>query len=104
MLDSPEADLEDIFTEEFYLSLVNNAYQGALAKSPLKPEDLPAGPRLTKRVEKALAVREVNNGRLNHFAPAGALMRQPAVFTSYLVDSTLDNAELLFRKVNVFLE
>jgi hypothetical protein len=38
----------------------------------LKAEDLPGGPRLTKRVEEAFAQRGINGGRLNHFAPAGA--------------------------------
>lgn len=103
ILSAPEADLEDIFTEGFYLGLVNDAYTGALKGATLKANDLPLGDRLTKRVEQLFASRGINNGRLNHFAPAAALMRRKDAFTLTVPKTTLDKADELFTRINTFL-
>lgn len=98
-----EADLEDLFTDAFYLGLVNDAYQGELKGNTLSARDLAAGPRLVKRVEDLFAAKAINKGRLNHFAPAGALMRKQSAFTGKVAALTLDTAEALFKRVNAFL-
>jgi hypothetical protein len=103
VLGKEEADLEDLFTDSFYLSLVSEAYKGQLKGKELKASELPPGPRITKRVEEAFAGRGINNGRLNHFSPAGALMRKPDSFSGRMANSTLDKAEDLFGRINRFL-
>lgn len=102
VLNTGEADLEDLFTDAYYLKLVNSAYAGALKGKTVKASDLPKGDRLTQRLEAYFACNSINNGRFNHFAPAGALLRgegrrsQPA-------SSTLDRAEDLMKRINAFL-
>lgn len=96
----PEADVEDLLDPKTYLELVNAAYQGALAGTPLTLEDLPSNPRIVRRVEAGFAARGINNGRFNHYAPAGALLRGRSKKSSKAV---LDRAELLFDKINEIL-
>ncbi|WP_158375356.1 ATP-dependent nuclease [Cellulosimicrobium cellulans] len=98
-----EADVEDLFEPKFYVDLVNEAYEGALKGQPLTVEELPAGERLVVRVEQAFAARPVGSGRLNHYSPAGALLRRKATGSRKLPAAVLDRAERLFRKVNQLL-
>lgn len=100
---SQEADLEDLFTDDFYLDLVNDAYQGALGGKVLKTIDLPSGPRIVKRVGEYFKSEGINGGRLSHFAAASALLRKPSAFTSTLAAGTMDVAEDLFSRINAFL-
>lgn len=96
-----EADVEDLLDTKTYVELVNNAYQGALAGAPLTFDDLPEDPRIVRRIERAFAARGVNNGRFNHFSPAGALLRGKFPKPSAAV---LDRAEKLFDTINDILE
>ena len=58
-----------------YLDLVNVAYAGALGGSTIAPADLAGGDRVVKDVQAVFAQRGINNGYLNHFASARALLR-----------------------------
>jgi hypothetical protein len=98
-----EADVEDLFEPKFYVDLVNAAYQGALAGSPLTVADLPADKRLVRRVERAFADRGINGGKLNHYSAAGALMRK-APGTRKPAGAVLDRAEQLFDKINALIK
>lgn len=102
ILNRAEADLEDLFTPSQYLKMVNAAYQGALARYSIKAGDLPPGDRLVERVESYFAKERVNDGKFNHFAPAGALMRGE-VRKAKLPESTLRPAEELMKKLNSLL-
>lgn len=95
-----EADIEDLFEPAWYLELVNTAYQGLLAGNPVALEELPDDQRLVRRVERAFAARGLNNGRINHFSPAGALLRSKAPSPA---TSVLDGAEKLFAAINAIL-
>lgn len=103
-LDRAEADVEDLLEASFYVELVNTAYQGLLHKSPLAVADLPGDPRLVRRVERAFKDRGINNGRLNHYAPAGALLRRPGGRSRKPSATVLNRAETLFAKINALLE
>lgn len=101
VLGRDEADVEDLLDPRAYLELFNAAYQGLLAGNPLTLNELPAGERIVRRIEAALAARGLLNGRYNHFSPAGALLRgKPRKPTK----SVLDRAEILFAKVNEILK
>lgn len=102
VLKKEEADLEDLFTDALYLKLVNSAYAGALKGKSISATDLPKGERLTRRVEEYFAAEDINNGRFNHYAPAGALMRG-ALGKTTLAASTLDRAEDLMLRLNALL-
>lgn len=99
-----EADVEDLFDAGFYLQLINDAYAGALGGTKLKVADLPKDKRLIRRVERAFADRGINSGRVNHYAPAAALLRMQGAITGKLSDRTLDAAEALFGKVNALVK
>lgn len=102
VLGRSEVDLEDVFTDAFYLKLVNSAYAGALKGHEIKAGDLPKGDRLARRVEEHFASAGINDGRFNHFSPAGALMRG-AAGKAKPAALTLDQAEQLMRRVNALL-
>lgn len=101
-LDKTEADIEDLLPESLYIELVNEAYAGQVSKDPLKVSDVPDGDRITKRVESVFSARNINNGHLNHFAPAGALLRRDT--TSGLTESILCRAEKLIKEINSLLK
>lgn len=96
-----EADVEDLFDAKMYVDLVNAAYAGALAGSPITVEDLGGGDRITKDVSALFADRGVNGGKFNHFAPAGALLRARA---TKLPKAVLDRAEKLMSAINMVLD
>lgn len=103
ILDKAEADIEDIFTPEYYLNLVSIAYAGMLNNRKIKVQELPRGNRIVKRVELYFQKNNINKGRLNHYSPAAVLLRasdelpQPD-------QETLQNAEELFKRINSILQ
>lgn len=102
VLGKDEADVEDLFTDGTYLRLVNDAFAGALQSKTIKVDELPKGERLVVRVERYFQNHNVNNGKLNHYSPAGAILRG-SLGKSKLPSSTLDSAEKLFHSLNRFL-
>ena len=96
-----EADVEDLLAPKFYIELVNDAYRGLLKDQPLTTEGLPTGPRIVKNVEAAFAQRGINGGHLNHFAPAGALLRRKSLPKA--TKTVLDRAEALITAINRYL-
>lgn len=99
----PDADIEDLFEQGLYVELVNDAYQGLLAKKKLTVSELPKDDRLVRRVERAFEARGLNSGRINHFSPAAALNRDQKKYVPKISDKTLDLAEELFSRVNAFI-
>jgi hypothetical protein len=97
-LDKNEAAIEDLFPEEFYLQLVNDAYRVRITQSDL-PTD--GSDMITKRVEQVL-VSTYGCASLDKSAVLGQLLR---VFDSWksLADipaETVERAERLFQKIN----
>jgi hypothetical protein len=97
-----EADIEDLLPAQLYVGLVNEAYRGELAGNPLTLNDLPDGPRIVKRVEDTFVARNVNKGHLNHYSPAGALLRKKE--TGEMSEEQLSKAENLIERINALLE
>jgi energy-coupling factor transporter ATP-binding protein EcfA2 len=99
-----EADIEDLFEEGFYLTLVNGSYVTELAK-PLKVSDLPqGGPRIVRRVEKYFADNSVGTGNFNHYRPAAYFLTEQVKLVPKLNQATLDRAEALSSAVNALLD
>jgi predicted ATPase len=84
-----EADIEDLFTEGDYLKLYNATY----GKS-LKVADLPAGPRIVKRIE-------AKEGKYIHGEVAETLLRQHRDFN--FTATTLEHFSKLFQAINATL-
>lgn len=97
-----EADIEDLLPAQLYVDLVNDAYRGELAGTSLTLAELPDGPRIVKRVEDAFFSRDVNKGRLNHYSPAGALLRMKE--TTEMSEEQLSAAEILIQQINALLD
>ena len=97
-----EADIEDLLPAQLYIDLVNDAYRGELAGTSLTLAELPDGPRIVKRVEDAFFSRDVNKGRLNHYSPAGALLRMKE--TTEMSEEQLFAAEILIQQINALLD
>ena len=97
-----EADIEDLLPAQLYVDLVNDAYRGELAGTSLTLDELPDGPRIVKRVEDAFVSRNLNKGRLNHYSPAGALLRMKE--TTEMSEEQLSAAEVLIQKINALLD
>lgn len=103
VLDKTEADIEDLLPEKLYIELVNDAYQGSLAKMPLTLNDLPNGYRIVKRVEKAFNMKNINNGHFNHYSPASALLRNRDLAPGFS-DKELCKVEKLINSINALLK
>ena len=103
-LGETEADIEDLFEPDFFVELVNDAYQGLLKSKKLTVKELPADTRLIRRVERAFESRGLNQGRINHFAPASALARNETKYTATLGARTLDAAEAMFAQINALVK
>ena len=97
-----EADIEDLLPAQLYIDLVNDAYRGELAGTSLTLAELPDGPRIVKRVEDAFFSLDVNKGRLNHYSPAGALLRMKE--TTEMSEEQLFAAEILIQQINALLD
>lgn len=103
ILDKAEADIEDIFTPEYYLNLVSRAYAGMLNNRKIKVQELPRGNRIVKRVELYFQKNNINKGRLNHYSPAAVLLRASDELPQPDRE-TLQNAEELFKRINSILQ
>ena len=103
ILDKAEADIEDIFTPEYYLNLVSIAYAGMLNNRKIKVQELPRGNRIVKRVELYFQKNNINKGRLNHYSPAAVLLRASDELPQPNRE-TLQNAEELFKRINSILQ
>ncbi len=99
----PDSDIEDLFEEGFYLSLVNGAYSSDLPKA-LKVADLPSGgTRIVRRIEKYFADNSIGSGRFNHYRPAAFFLTEQAKLLPKLNEATISRAEQLAKKLNGLL-
>jgi predicted ATPase len=93
-----EADVEDMFGDEFYLDLVNAEY--ALQ---LRIDDVRSGPpRVLARLEARLAANPQSNGVVfNHYRPARWLSENVAKLQ--IPEVALDRFEAAFKRLNTLL-
>lgn len=102
VLDRTEADIEDLFSTEYYLALVNRAFAGALKGYKIKSDDLPEDSRIVNRVSKYFADHNINNGHLNHYSPAAELLRSEQNLPD-LDSKTIDRVTTLLNEINSVL-
>ena len=97
-VDADEADIEDMFTPEFYLELVNGEFD-----TSLRLEDLPnPNGRILLRLENHFAAHPLPSGaRFNHYRPARYLMDK--LGTLELPAQALDRFEQAFVALNGLL-
>ena len=104
------SDIEDLFSEDFYLSLVNQAYRTEIDRSPHEIGEIKAdefknqNPRIVKRLEKHFKRQHVNDGTFRHHPPAEYLQNHTESLRAELDSQSMDNFEELFKQFNEFLE
>lgn len=95
-----DADIEDLFEPDFYLGLINRAFQSQLT-TPITGADLNTNiPRITRQVEEYFRQQGIINGRISHYKPAALLIREQATLVPAISAATLERAERLFTRLN----
>ena len=99
-----EADIEDMFTPDFFLELVNGAYKAHLSKG-VKPSDLKSHhPRILVRLTEYFKSHPLLGGvKFNHFAPARYLAQNVGTLGSKIDTDTLQRFEAVFKALNALL-
>lgn len=99
-----EADVEDMFGDEFYLGLVSAEFKRDLA-APITPSDLPhGGPRVLARLESLLETRPLKNGTpFNHYRPGRYFSEKISKLESTLPEVTLERFQTAFETLNGLL-
>ncbi len=99
-----EADIEDMFTTSFYLSLVNAEYAGQL-KAKINESDLQfASSRLLIRLGEYLKTNPTTMGTsFNHYRPARYFVEQREHLKASLPEEVLQRFESAFKAVNGLL-
>lgn len=101
----PEADIEDMFGDQFYLELVNGEFAANLT-APLTLSDLgaPGGPRVLARLNCLFGFRPLlNDTRFNHYRPARYFAEHIAALEASIPNITLERFEAAFIKLNAML-
>lgn len=88
---TPEADIEDLFEQQWYLKLLKASGVGTITKAQL------TGGRIVKQVEAALG------HAYDHFQPASHLMRDPGTLLDSIDDPTQQRFSSLFARLNALL-
>ena len=99
-----EADIEDMFESDFYLSVLNDEYKNDLV-APVKINDLNANiPRMVVRLEKYFEDNPLKNGvTFNHYRPARYLAENISELSSKISEQTFERFEEAFRRLNLLL-
>lgn len=98
-VDENEADIEDLFSVEEYLSLVRTAYPGT--KGSLSADRLGELPRIVKQVERYF-LSDVPGVKFNHFAPSRVGLGELGENIN-ISPETVNRFEQLFKRVNAQL-
>ena len=100
-----EADIEDMFSPDFFLDLVNGAYVNKLSNGAIAVADLTSQhPRILMRLEEYFKQHSLKGGVIfNHFAPARHLAQNIGTLGSKIDSATLQRFEDAFRAVNALL-
>lgn len=101
---SNEADIEDMFDNDFYLGLVNSEYKAQLT-SPIRIEDLNNKiPRIITRIENYLVSNPLkDNIAFNHFRPSRYFNENLSKLAKSLSEETEIRFENAFKKLNELL-
>jgi hypothetical protein len=98
-----DADIEDLFEQDFYIDLVNRTYAGELSQ-PITPADLtPGDPRIVRAIEGYFRQHNIAGGKFNHYRPAAFLLREQATLLPMIADTTISRAASLFTRLNELL-
>jgi predicted ATP-dependent endonuclease of OLD family len=100
-----EADIEDMFEVDFYLTLINDTYAKNLL-TPLRASDLTSRhPRILMRLKEYFALKPMTrNVVFNHFFPARHFSLNIDAYASQISFLTFDRFEEAFLRLNTLLK
>lgn len=99
-----EADVEDMFERDIYVSLVNAEFAKEL-KTPIDPASLNTKePRTLRAVEAHLAAHPLKSGTFGHYRPARYFAENAATLWPKVSDATKDRFEAAFKHLNALLK
>ena len=102
-LDRRDADVEDMFSREFYVGLVNREFEKQLTQ-PISPAQLNANePRTVKAIEAHLEERPMREGRFSHYRPARYFSERAGELWDEVPEETKTRFENMFRDLNGIL-
>jgi hypothetical protein len=98
-----EADVEDMFERDFYVSLVNAEFAKEL-KTPIDPAALNAKePRTLRAIEAHLEANPLKSGSFGHYRPARYFSENTATLWPQVLDAAKDRFEAAFKHLNALL-
>ncbi|TAN03260.1 MAG: hypothetical protein EPN36_13355 [Rhodanobacteraceae bacterium] len=99
-----EADVEDMFDRDFYVSLVNAEFATQL-KKPIDSKALNAkAPRVLRSIEAYLEDNPFRSGSFGHYRPARYFSENVAKLWADVSDATKDRFEAAFVHLNALLK
>ena len=102
-LEGRDADVEDMFSREFYVELVNREFDRQLTE-PISLEQLDAHePRTVKAIEAHLAEQPMREGRFSHYRPARYFSERAGELWGEVPEETKARFESLFRDLDNIL-
>ena len=100
-VENDEADIEDMFNPNFYLKLVNNAFDSSITLADLPMEQ----PRIIRRIESYLENNPFPKGSsFNHYRPARYFSENIGSLAAELSEPELDRFEQAFKVLNELLQ
>lgn len=98
-----EADVEDMFDRDFYVSLINGEYakqlSGKIAMSKLNAKQ----PRVLQAIEEWLAANPLKSGSFGHYRPARYFVENVTTLWPKVSGGTKDRFEAAFKHLNGLL-
>lgn len=99
-----EADVEDMFERDFYVSLVNAEFATQL-KKPIDSKALnDKVPRVLRAIEAHLEDNPFKSGSFGHYRPARYFSENVAKLWAAVSDATKDRFEAAFKHLNALLK
>lgn len=98
-----EADVEDMFERDFYVSLVNAEFAKQLKKKISVASLNSKEPRTLRAIEAFLATNPLKSGNFGHYRPARYFVENAATLWPKVSDATKDRFEAAFKHLNTLL-
>ena len=98
-----DADIEDLFEPDFYLKLVNRAYDGVLPSDLTLSSISDSNPRIAERVATYFERHGIDGGEFDRNRPAAYLLGKHSQLRGDIDEATIERASALFNRVNALL-
>ena len=98
-----DADLEDLFAPELYLSLVNRAYGNELPADLTMRSINGPNPRIAQRIQNLFEREKIDGGRFDRYRPAVYLLQRHLELREQIDAAAIERAASMFDRVNALL-